>query len=424
MLGKAKRLKFPTSTHTSNATLDYVHADLWGPSRTESHGGARYFLSLVDDFSRKVWVHFLKHKNEAFKVFEEWKVLVETQTGRKLRKLRTDNGLEFCDDKFKTLCKENGIARHLTVRGTPQQNGLVERFNRTILERVRCMLNHSGLPKSFWAEAVSTAVYCINRSPSTAIGFKTPQEAWSGMKTDYSELRTFGCIAYAHLKQDKLEPRALKCIFIGYPEGVKGYRLWCLEPGHKRCIISRDVVFNELQMANLTVPLRSTGSQSSQSQVKTEISEITQMQDESAVRNDQPEPALIQTNVESTQDYCLARDRERRTIKAPERYGHADLISFAFIAGKEIEDQGEPQSYEEAISSNDKCKWIEAMKEEMASLEKNQTWTLVDRPIGHSIVGSRWLFKRKTGIEGVENARFKARLVAKGFTQKEGVDFT
>ena len=83
VLSKAKRQKFPTNTHSSNAALDYMHADLWGPSRTESHRGARYFLSLVDDFFRKVWVYFLKYKNEVFKVFEEWKILVETQTGRK-----------------------------------------------------------------------------------------------------------------------------------------------------------------------------------------------------------------------------------------------------------------------------------------------------------------------------------------------------
>jgi len=82
-------------------------------------------------------------------VFEEWKILVETQIGRKVKKLKTNNGLQLCDERFKTLCQQNSIARHLTVRGTPQQNGLVKRFNRTILERVRCMLNHVGLPKSF-----------------------------------------------------------------------------------------------------------------------------------------------------------------------------------------------------------------------------------------------------------------------------------
>lgn len=116
------------------------------------------------------------------------------------------------------------------------------------------MLNHAGLPKSFLIEALSSTLYCINPCPSTTIGFKTPHEAWSSKKVDYSELKVFGCIAYAHIKQDKLEPRALKCIFIGYLEGVKGYKLWCLEPGHKKCLISRDVVFDEHEMEILVKP--------------------------------------------------------------------------------------------------------------------------------------------------------------------------
>ncbi|GKD16566.1 retrovirus-related pol polyprotein from transposon TNT 1-94, partial [Tanacetum coccineum] len=104
--------------HTTEGVIDYVHADLWGPSRVESMSGCWYFFSIVDDYSRRVWVHFLRHKNEAFSKFKQWK-------------LRTENRLEFCNQEFNNLCKENGIARHLTVVGTPQQNGLAERINKT-----------------------------------------------------------------------------------------------------------------------------------------------------------------------------------------------------------------------------------------------------------------------------------------------------
>ena len=173
--------------------------------------------------------------------------MVEKQTNKKLKKFRTDNGLEFCSDQFENYCRKEGIARHKTTIGTPQQNGLAERMNRTLLERVRCMLATAKLPKQFWAEVVTTTCYLVNRCHSSAIDLKTPQEMWYKKPSDYSNLKVFGCASYAHVRQDKLEPRALKCLFLGYPHGVKGFKLWCLEPGFQKCIISRDVTFNEFE---------------------------------------------------------------------------------------------------------------------------------------------------------------------------------
>ncbi|KAG8497142.1 hypothetical protein CXB51_008390 [Gossypium anomalum] len=136
--------------------------------------------------------------------------------------------------------------RHLTVRHTAQQNGVTERMNRTIMEKVRCMLSNANLPKSFWAEAASTACFLINRSPSVAIEKKNPQEVWSGNPSNYSNLKIFGCLVYAHVDNGKLEPRSIKCVFPGYKAGVKGYKLWC--PENRKVVISRDVVFDETAM--------------------------------------------------------------------------------------------------------------------------------------------------------------------------------
>ena len=163
VLGKSHRVSFGVGRHTTQGVIDYVHSDLWGPSQVESLGGKRYFLSIVDDYSRRVWVYILRFKHEAFGKFKEWKQLVENQTGRTVKKLRTDNGLEFCNREFEQLCTESGIARHLTVAGTPQQNGIAERMNRTLMDKVRCLLIQSGLPKTFWVEATCTAAYLINR---------------------------------------------------------------------------------------------------------------------------------------------------------------------------------------------------------------------------------------------------------------------
>ena len=144
--------------------------------------------------------------------------------------------------------QKDGIQRHKTVTYTPQHNGLVERMNKTILERVRCLLLSAKLPKSFWGEAVHTTAYLINRSPSATLDFKVPEEVWTYVAPNYNHLRVFGCVAYAHTRQGKLDARAKKCMFIGYSDGVKDYKLWFFKGNMSKVIISRDVVFRESKM--------------------------------------------------------------------------------------------------------------------------------------------------------------------------------
>jgi len=144
------------------------------------------------------------------------------------------------------FCEKHGIKRELTVRRTPQQNGVAERKNRTIVEMARSMLQNKSLPKQFWAEAVNTAVYILNRSPTKAILNTTPYEAWFNRKPNVDHFRVFGCIAYSHIpkeNREKLDGKGEKCIFIGYSNESKGYRLY--NPETKKMIISRDVIFDE-----------------------------------------------------------------------------------------------------------------------------------------------------------------------------------
>ncbi|KAL1536503.1 Retrovirus-related Pol polyprotein from transposon TNT 1-94 [Salvia divinorum] len=153
ILAKSKKLSYPKGKHTSSAPLDYAHSDLWGPAPVNSVGGGRYYMSIIDDYSRKIWLYILKEKSEAFGKFREWCKLMETKKRGCLKCLRTDNGLEFLSKEFESFCQEKGIERHRTVPLNPQQNGVAERANRTILERVRSMLLASGMEKRFWAEA-------------------------------------------------------------------------------------------------------------------------------------------------------------------------------------------------------------------------------------------------------------------------------
>uniref|UniRef100_A0A251V331 Putative zinc finger, CCHC-type n=1 Tax=Helianthus annuus TaxID=4232 RepID=A0A251V331_HELAN len=418
ILGKSHRVRFTKGIHSTKGILDYVHADLWGPARTISLGGALYFLSIVDDFSRRVWVYVLKGKHEAFGKFKDWKILVETQTERKVKKLRTDNGLEFCNDHFDQFCRKYGIARHRTVPGTPQQNGLVERMNRTLLNKVRCMLLSSGMPKRFWAEAVTTAAYLVNRSPSTAIGLKTPMEMWSGKKEEYDNLRVFGTLAYAHVKQGKLEPRAVRGIILGYPEGVKGHKLWRIDDGSPKVFNSRDVVaFREdVYYKDVMGGSIEDAGFSNKEDVQIEV-------ESDGMKNSDEEEMPESSSHGQSPGYSIAKERPRRQIKPPLRFrDEEDISAYVFMAA-ELEDSTEPLTYNEAIASEDSERWQVAMQEEMDSLHKNQTWVLVDKPKGQKIVTCKWIFKLKEGIPGVEGPRYKARLVAKGFTQRAGIDY-
>ena len=198
-MGKSKRLSFNVGKHDAVEALSYVHADLWGSSNVSpSLSGKQYFLSIIDDKTRKVWLYFLRTKDETFDKFCEWKELVENQVDRKIKCLRTYNGLEFCNTKFDRYCKTHGIGRHRTCVYTPQQNGVAERMNRTIMEKVRCLLIEFGLDESFWAEAAATVAYIINRSPASAIDHNVPEELWLNRKPGYKHLKRFCSIAYVH----------------------------------------------------------------------------------------------------------------------------------------------------------------------------------------------------------------------------------
>lgn len=187
--GKAQRVSFGTAKHVTREKVDYIHSNLWGsPSIPSSLGNCQYFISFTDDFTRKVWIFFMKKNDEAFGRFVEWKKMVELQTGKRVKKLRTDNGLEYCNHEFDGYCRREGITRYKTCTYTHKKNGVAERLNMTIMNKVRSMLSESRLSQEFWAEAAATAVFLINRSPSTALEFDIPEEKWTCTLPDYSGL--------------------------------------------------------------------------------------------------------------------------------------------------------------------------------------------------------------------------------------------
>ena len=171
---------------------------------------------------------------------------VERSTGRKLKTLHTNNGGECVSADFEKCLKKEGVRHELTVPNTPEQNGVAERMNRTLVKAVRSMLADARLPHHFWAKALSTAVYLRNRSPTIAVEGKTPFEACTGQKPNVGHLRVFGCAAYAHVAKDerqKLDAKSRKCVLLGYGTERKGYQLY--DPRRERIFYSRDAVFDE-----------------------------------------------------------------------------------------------------------------------------------------------------------------------------------
>ncbi|BAF27802.2 Os11g0199800 [Oryza sativa Japonica Group] len=245
VLTKQRRLPFPQQTSfRAKERLELMHGDLCGPVTPATPGGRRYFLLLVDDLSRYMWVMVLGSKGEAADTIRRAQAAAEAECGRKLRVLRTDNGGEFTAAEFASYCADEGIQRHYTAPYSPQQNGVVERRNQTVVGMARALLKQRGMPAIFWGEAVVTAVYILNRSPTKALDGRTPYEAWHGRKPGVSHLRVFGCLAF--VKElgpiSKLDDRSTPGVFIGYAEGSKAYRI--LDPETQRVRTAHDVVFD------------------------------------------------------------------------------------------------------------------------------------------------------------------------------------
>lgn len=247
LMAKQTRTVFPSqSKYVSKKALELIHGDICGPISPPTPSGKRYFLLLVDDFSRKMWVYFLSTKDEAFEYFKKFKALVENGSEKMIKALRTDRGGEFCSYQFTSYCENAGILRHYTAPYSPQQNGVVERRNRTVVEMARSFLKEKQVPAEFWGEAVNHSVYVLNRLPTRTLSTCTPHEIWSGLKPDISHLRVFGCCAYMKVPSvytKKLDDRSKCVVYFGKEAGTKAHRVF--DPVERRIHVSRDVVFAE-----------------------------------------------------------------------------------------------------------------------------------------------------------------------------------
>ncbi|GLT64493.1 hypothetical protein SLA2020_369820 [Shorea laevis] len=398
--------------------------------------------------------------------------MIETQFHTHVQQIRSDSGKEFTEGLIKEFCFKKGILQQTSCVNTPQQNGVVERKHRHLLEVARALRFQANLPLSFWGECVLTATYLINLTPTPILSGLTPFEKLFNKQPCYDSLKVFGCLCYAHnhsQNRGKFDSRASKCIFVGYPLGKKGYKLYDLET--QQIFTSRDVIFYEhifpyqskenehhQGKSNPTVTVQPFEEHSLTNDNPHDKSEESTHQPESM---DQHKPLEETQNTQRTIDSQPATDsgnqlvqslrpqRERRAPRHLDDYvcsmsqsvdpnqvtlqsansgtlyplsNHLSYNSFspnhkAYLAA--ITSLDEPKTFSQAVKSEH---WREAMRKEITTLEQNETWTLERLPPGKQAIDSKWVYKIKYNPDGTVE-RYKVRLVAKGFTQIEGLDY-
>ncbi|GJR03270.1 putative RNA-directed DNA polymerase [Tanacetum coccineum] len=414
---KQTREPFPLSEHKSSVLVELVHLDLWGPYRIASKEGFRYFLTIVDDYTRSVWVYMLKGKDEVFDCVLAFYNLIKNQFGKIVKTFRSDNGTEFVNKMFSKFCVDNGIIHQTTCAYTPQQNGIVERKHRHLLNVARSLLFQGGLPLYLWSECIMTAAYLINRLPSSVLNGKTPFELVFNRKPGLKHLRVFGCLCYATVLNlhDKLGSRAEKCVLVGDVKFFEKVFPFKIRQTQDTNLTSQGLdhvnFFNEIVHEDLDT--------SNDEPSKIDAFVASESIPESVPTTSSPHVRR------SERTSVFPRKYNDFVIDSKVKYGLENYVSYVNLSVEnkcfttELNKSLEPRSFFEASKDQH---WIEAMNNEMDALYRNDTWEIVELPFGRKAIGGKWVYKIKYKSSG-DIDRYKARYVAKGYNQKEGIDF-
>ena len=448
-LSKSTRLAFPISKSRATLPFEIVHSDVWGPASLESFDGYKFYVTFIDDFTRITFVYLLKFKHEVFKCFEDFHKLVTNHFSSKICILRSDNGTEYTSNIMTKYLSDQGIMHQTSCVGTPQQNGIAERKNRDLLEKTRALMLQTNVPKRFWSQAIQTAAYIINRLPSSVLNSKSPFEVLKGRKIDINHLRIFGCTCFVHVQskdRDKFDPRASKCVFLGYSSTQKGYK--CYNVSTRKMFVSRDVRFDEANpffqptkndsqgelihdLFPTPIPIEAVDTSTSSHQPFQQNGEEEQpahMEEEEQFDMDNPQEELEQVEPQPRRNPSRVRlpptrfqDYETYAPRHPlgPTVISNQVTSSHFVFLSKLSNEAEPRTFDEA---NQSSVWRQAMHDELQALDENKTWSIVSLPKGKKVVGSRWIYKTKFHSDG-SIERHKARLVARGFTQTFGVDY-
>lgn len=363
--GKMATKPFPKKSSEVNNMFDVVVSDVCGPFQVESVGRAKYFVTFIDVYSRYSKVYFMRNKSDVFEKLREFVENVKTKFHLKPKVVRSDRGGEYLNENVQKYLKSEGIEFQCTVGYAPQQNGIAERKNRSLVEAARTMLSDSGLAKCWWAEAINTANYVQNNTFSSVLNC-SPYEKLFGESPKMNDLHKFGEPVYAKIpdvKRRKLDDKAEKLVFVGYDMISNGYRLG--DVTKNKVIISRDVKFLcDKVYVDLNLDL---DSDIVDEDVESENESVHDVEN-----NDQ-----VHENVND--EINLRRSSRENQGKLPSYLN--DYHVFSAI---------EPNNLKEVENSSEKDEWFKAMNEELKSIHENETWDLVDLPEGKSVIGCKW----------------------------------
>lgn len=467
--GKQTRLPLNTHKNMDHVTrpLSIVHSDVCGPINPPTINMQNYVLTFIDQYTHYCVGYLIKFKSDVFKCFVDFVRKSESHHNLKVSKLYCDNGGEYLSNAMKLFCSDNGIEYHLTAPHTPAQNGVAERMNRTIFEKVRTMMIQSKLDKKFWGDAVSTAIYLINRSPTRANMHETPYEKWHSKKPTLKFLKIFGSTAFVHnkLMSGKLDSKSIKGIFVGYD--TSGYRVYI--PSKDKYVTSKDVIFDEVRylesrpdighhdtskthnsfvdahsgsemhcptagysvkppnIFQICEPIRSSSVECSDPESICDPIDNSCVEFPKSVSNELNKNSFVEcSNSESipADNISSCDDNLRRSNRLKEIKGipHLNKIYSDFILYSNVNLPLIPLSFKELEGRDDKSKWELAVQDELNSLKLNNTWEIVTKPTDKNIVDCRWVFAIKFDEFGNPN-KYKARLVAKGFSQQFLIDY-
>ena len=415
LTGKAHRISIPKqSSSRSSQLLELVHSDVNGPIEVPSIGGSRYFVTFIDDFSRWTSLYTMKKKSDTINCFKAFHAYAEKHTGARLKNfnvihrsrkgaeelktLRSDNGGKYISNEFKSYLQQHDIQHQLTVEYTPQQNGVAERMNRTLMDCVRSMLQTAKLNKKFWADAMSTSVYIRNRVVSRSLPKNvTPHHRWIGEAPDLSHLPVFGCKCWFVIPKTKiteLDPRSAEGLMMGYSTQTKGYKIWNTETS--RLVVSRDVTFDESSVDPETIVLTVTEEDINNivvpgGECRDNLADNIDLITDSVDNADNSETANSENEFVGAQDSPVQPPRRSDRIRkqTDECWKATNLLSEAF-AINEV-----PTSYKVATSPDKISFWKSGIDREHDSLLRNHTWDLVNYNPGMKVLPCKYVFKVK-----------------------------